>query len=246
MLSILCHFHGLPWGRDQNVKLPKSPFFVHIASLSARSGMLSAVISLGDRSKEAILRIVLSLPVLVSTMSWAASSGSNSRLAEVSLITLNQETKLSFQSLSNQGFVLVAVRDCSVLIDGQSTTLKAGDYKKIPGTQSLELTQSGLTTVPFVLIKIVAATQPLTIEATTLARNQELEDTSGRNATLLVAITSLRLHDVRNLAGEGEHWKSSSQKIIELQQGHTVWLTQGMHRLRNSGNTATQFVTVEW
>ena len=25
MLSILCHFHGLPWGRDQNVKLPKSP-----------------------------------------------------------------------------------------------------------------------------------------------------------------------------------------------------------------------------
>jgi len=26
MLSILCHFHGLPWGRDQNVKLPKSPF----------------------------------------------------------------------------------------------------------------------------------------------------------------------------------------------------------------------------
>jgi hypothetical protein len=29
MLSILCHFHGLPKGRDQNVKLPKSPFFMH-------------------------------------------------------------------------------------------------------------------------------------------------------------------------------------------------------------------------
>lgn len=133
-----------------------------------------------------------------------------------------------------------------MLIDGQSTTLKAGDYKKIPGTQSLELAQSGLTTVPFVLIKVVAATQSLTIEATTLARNQELEDASDRNATLLVAITSLRLHDVRNLADEGEHWKSGPQRTIELQQGQTVWLMQGMHRLRNSGNTATQFVTVEW
>lgn len=153
---------------------------------------------------------------------------------------------LTFQSISQQGFVLVAVKDCSVLIDGQSTTLKAGDYKKIPGTQSLELAQSGLTTVPFVLIKVVAATQSLTIEATTLARNQELEDASDRNATLLVAITSLRLHDVRNLADEGEHWKSGPQRTIELQQGQTVWLMQGMHRLRNSGNTATQFVTVEW
>jgi hypothetical protein len=99
----------------------------------------------------------------------------------------------------------------------------------------LELAQSVLTTIPFVLIKVIAATQPLTVEATTLARNQELEDASDRNATLLVAITPLRLHDVRNLAGEGEHWKSGSQKTIELQQGHTVWLTQGMHRLRNSG-----------
>ena len=26
MLSILCHFHGLPSVRDQNVKLPKSSF----------------------------------------------------------------------------------------------------------------------------------------------------------------------------------------------------------------------------
>jgi hypothetical protein len=58
---------------------------------------------------------------------------------------------------------------------------------------------SGVTPVPLVLINVVAETQSLTIESTTLARNQELEDASDRNATLLVAITSLRLRDVRNL-----------------------------------------------
>ena len=217
-----------------------------VASLSTQLSMLIDVISVGNRSKEAVLCVVLSLSILIPTVSWAGFSDSTSRLAEVSLIRLNQETKLSFQPISEQGFVLVAIRDCSVLIDGRSTLLKAGDHKTISGRQSLELAQSGSTPVSLVLIKVVTATQPLTIETTTLARNQELEDASDRNTTLLIAIVPLRLSDVRDQADADEPWKSGSQKTIELQQGQTTWLMRGMHRLRNSGNTTIRFVTVEW
>ncbi|HWW22355.1 MAG TPA: hypothetical protein VNY78_00575 [Edaphobacter sp.] len=194
--------------------------------------------------KKAIL-CALALSVFVSTKSGAAPLDSNSGLAKVSLIRLNRETKLSFQPISDQGFVLVAIRDCSLLIDGKSALLKAGDYQKIPGIQSLELSQSGPMPVPLVLIKVVSTIQPLTIETTTLARHQELVDASDRNTTLLIAIDPLRLRDVRDLADD-EPWKSGPQKTIELQEGQTAWLLRGVHRLRNSGKTATRFVTVEW
>jgi hypothetical protein len=189
---------------------------------------------------------VLALSVFVSTKSGARPLDSTSGLAKVSLIRLNRETKLSFQPISDQGFVLVAIRDCSVLIDGKSAILKAGDYQKIPRIHSLELSQSEPMPVPLVLIKVVATIQPLTIETTTLARHQELEDASDRNTTLLIAIDPLRLRDVRDLADEGEPWKSGPQKTIELQEGQTAWLPRGMHRLRNTGENGIRFVTVEW
>jgi hypothetical protein len=207
--------------------------------------MLSAVISLGDPLKKSIL-CALALSVFVSTKSGADMLGSNSGSTKVSLVRLNREAKSSFQPISDQGFVLVAIRDCSVLINGKSAILKAGDYQKIPGVQSLELSQSGPMPVPLVLIKVVTTIQPLTIETTTLARHQELVDASDRNTTLLIAIDPLRLRDVRDLADEDEPWKSGPQKTIELQEGQTAWLLRGMHRLRNSGKTATRFVTVEW
>lgn len=204
------------------------------------------MILFGDRSKEAVLCVVLCLSILIPTVSWAGFLDSNSRLAEVSLITLNQARKMSFQPISEQGIVLVAIRDCSVLIDGQITPLKAGGHKTIPGQQRLELAQSDPTPVSLILIKVVTTTQPLTIETTTLARNHELEDASDRNTTLLIAIDPLRLRDVLDLAAPDGPWKSGSQKTIELEQGQTSWLRRGMHRLRNSGNNTVRFVTVEW
>ncbi len=200
----------------------------------------------GERLKNTLLCSLLSLFVLVSTMSGAGPLGSNSNLAKVSLIQLNQETRLSFQSTSDQGFVLIAIKDCSLFIDGQSTRLKSGEHKSIPGRHSLELAQSGSAPVPLVLINVVAATQALSIQATSLAGHQELEDASDMNATLLIAITPLRLSDVRDLADEGEPWKSGPQKTFDLQEGHFAWLSRGIHRLRNSRSTAAHFVTVEW
>jgi hypothetical protein len=96
------------------------------------------------------------------------------------------------------------------------------------------------------LVEVVSARQPLTIEATTLAPNQELEDASDRNSTLLVAIAPLRLRDVSDLAEEGVPWKAGPQRRIELQKGETAWLNKGMHRVRNAGNSVARFVTIEW
>ena len=153
---------------------------------------------------------------------------------------------MNFQATSDEGFVLVAIQDCVIQINGTSINLKAGDYKTISGKRGLEIAQSGLITIPLVLVEVVSARQPLTIEATTLAPNQELEDASDRNSTLLVAVAPLRLRDVSDLAEEGAPWKASPQRKIELQKGQTAWLKEGMHRVRNMGNSAARFIIIEW
>jgi hypothetical protein len=196
--------------------------------------------------KSAIVCIALSLSAFVSTRVEASTSSSEKGLAKVSLVQLNRETKLNFQAISDEGFVLIAIQDCIIQVNGTSTNLKAGDYKTIPGKRSLEIIQSGLITIPLVLVEVISARQPLTVQTATLASNQELEDASERNSTLLVAIAPLRLRDMNNLAEEGESWKSGPPRTIELQKGETAWLTEGMHRMRNVGNSVARFITIEW
>ncbi len=196
--------------------------------------------------KRAIVCIALSLLALVSTRVEASASTSEKDLAKVSLVRLNRETKLNLQATYDAGFVLVAIQDCIIQINGTSTNLKAGDYKTISGKRGLEIAQSGLITIPLVLVEVISARQPLTIEATKLAPNQELEDASDRNSTLLVAIAPLQLRDVKDLADEGEPWKSGPRRKIELQKGETAWLKEGMHRMRNEGSCVAWFVTIEW
>jgi hypothetical protein len=199
-----------------------------------------------SRMKRAIVCIALSLTLLVSAGVEASVPISEKDLAKVSLVRLDRETKLKFQATSDEGFVLVAIQDCVIQINGTSTSLKTGDYKTVSGKRGLEIAQSGLITIPLVLVEVVSARQPLTIEATTLAPNQELEDASDRNSTLLVAIAPLRLRDVSDLAEEGAPWKASPQRKIELQKGQTAWLKEGMHRVRNMGNSAARFIIIEW
>ncbi len=196
--------------------------------------------------KTAIVCIALSLTVLVSTRVQASAPISENDLAKVSLVQLNGETKVNLQRSFREEFVVVSIQDCIVQINGTRTALKAGDYKTLSGKQGLELAQSGSAAVPLVLVEVITARQPLTIQATTLVSNQELEDASDRNSTLLVAIEPLRLRDVSGLAEEGEPWKAGPQRKIELQKGETVWLKQGMHRVRNAGNSVARFVTIEW
>jgi hypothetical protein len=196
--------------------------------------------------KRTIVCIALSLSAFVSTRAEASSPTSEKHLAKVSLVQLNRETKLNFQATSDEGFVLVAIQNCVIQINGTSTNLKAGDYKTVSGERGVEISQSGLTTIPLVLVEVVYAHQPLTIGTTTLAPNQEMEDASDRNSTLLVAIAPLQLRDVKDLADEREPWKAGPQRKIELQKGETAWLKRGMHRIGNAGNSAAQFITIEW
>jgi hypothetical protein len=196
--------------------------------------------------KGAIACIALSLSALVSTSVKASAPISEKDLAKVSLVQLNQETKLNFQAISDEGFVLVAIQDCMIQINGTSTNLKAGEYKTVSGKRDLEIAQSGQITIQLVLVEVVSAHQPLTIGTTTLAPNQELEDASDRNSTLLVAIAPLKLRDVKDLADEGEPWKAGPQRKIELQKGETAWLKGGMRRIRNMRNFEARFITIEW
>ncbi len=154
--------------------------------------------------KIAVVFIALFLSALVPTGIQASTPVSEKDLAKVSLFEVNRDTKLDLQTTSNEGFVVIATQDCLVLINGTSTPLKAGEYKRVSGKLNLELAQSGNISIPFFVVEILSARQPLTIEETTLAPNQRLEDASDRNSTLLLAIVPLRLSDVRDLANEGE------------------------------------------
>jgi hypothetical protein len=48
------------------------------------------------------------------------------------------------------------------------------------------------------------------------------------------------------MAEEGKPWKAGPQRRLELQKGETAWLKEGMHRMRNLGNSAARFITIEW
>jgi len=196
--------------------------------------------------KIAILSAVVSLSLLAAAGRAAGPSNLNSSFARVSLVTLSGHATLSFHPVSNQGFILVAIKDCSVVINGQRSVMKTGGYKRVTGGQNLALVQTDSKPISLVLVKVVSTAQSLTVEATKLESHEELEDASDQNATLLIAINSMQLDDVRDLAGEDEHWKSGPKRTLQLLAGQNAWLKPGIHRLRNSGNTEAQFVTVEW
>lgn len=147
---------------------------------------------------------------------------------------------------NHQRFVIVALADCSVVIDGKVTVLKRGDFTEQLGAVSLELAPAGGAAPILVLVNILSSSQPLSIESTSLAPQQQLEDASERNRTLLIALSDLLLRDERDLAEEGEAWRSSPARRIRLRSGNVVWLRHGMHRIRNTGNAAAKFITIEW
>jgi hypothetical protein len=164
-------------------------------------------------------------------------------LATISEVRLRRAMTLK---LSHKGFIVIAISDCSVMINGTNTNLKSGEYREISSGESLELAPTKATAPRLLLVDIVASSQALTIEATKLSPHQELEDASDRNETLLIALNNMQLRDERDLAEEGEPCKPSLPKVIRLNSGHSVWLKPGMHRVRNTGNSTASFVTVEW
>jgi len=181
--------------------------------------------------------------VIISSKGSASQRGSQDSFARVSLIRLSQAMKFK---VSHQGLVVVPIEDCSVFMNGRSVAFKRGDYKEFHSGDHVELSPAVSTHPQLVLVDVIESSQPLTILAENLAVHQELEDASDRNQTLMIALDTFQINDERDLASEGEPWKSSPTKPVELHPGQVTWLDHGMHHLRNAGNTVARFVTVEW
>ncbi len=195
--------------------------------------------------KRPILLAALLVSATLFTRSGASLVDSQSRLAKVSVLRLNREVKWDSRATPRR-LVLIALEDCLLSIDGKSNRLEAGDYKEVDRGSNLTIDSTGSRPTQLVLIEVLSASQPLTIGSTTLASHEQLEDASDRNPTLLVAVSSLRLNDVRHLAKEDEPWKSDHLPTIKLQKGQAVWLKRGIHRLHNDRETVARFVTIEW
>jgi hypothetical protein len=166
--------------------------------------------------------------------------------AKISIVQVTPDAPSKFRPDSSQGFIVVSLQDCLLIIDGRKESLRLGDFREAKGDQVLQVANASSTPASLVLVNVRSRSQQLTIIRSTLAPNQESEDASDRSTTLLVAIAPLRLRDVRDMAGEDETWKSSKSKMIQLREGETEWLQPGMHRLRNIGSAQAQFVTIEW
>ncbi len=148
--------------------------------------------------------------------------------------------------LAHKSVVIVALENCAVIINGQKDVLKAGDYKEFRAGNDVELRPAFSKRPHFVVVDVFKTAQPLTITIEDLAVRQDLEDASARNQTLLIALASFQIRDERDLADEGEPWKPSRAKLLQLHQGEAVWLKHGMHLLHNTGNADARFITIEW
>jgi hypothetical protein len=192
-------------------------------------------------ARYALIALSFAAPALV-----AAAPTANKKPAESRLITLEPHTPQQFRSTSNNGFVLIAFTNSSLLVNDQATTLRAGESHQVRGSQMLDIVNTSALPSELVLIKVDTASQGLTLLQERLDMHQELEDASDRNDTLVVALTPIALRDVRDLADEDEPWKSSAPRTIVLQQGGSAWLAPGMHRLVNVGKVKARFITIEW
>jgi hypothetical protein len=192
-------------------------------------------------ARYALIALSFAAPALV-----AAAPTANKKPAESRLITLEPHTPQQFRSTSNNGFVLIAFTNSSLLVNDQATTLRAGDSHQVRGSQMLDIVNTSALPSELVLIKVDTASQGLTLLQERLDMHQELEDASDRNDTLVVALTPIALRDVRDLADEDEPLKSSAPRTIVLQQGGSAWLAPGMHRLVNVGKVKARFITIEW
>jgi len=75
--------------------------------------------------------------------------------------------------------------------------------------------------------------------------DKQLEDASGRNLTLFVALENCRIRDIRNSGDESE-WIGGEPRTISLRAGGTAWIAPGIHHFQNLGSTPAKLVGIEW
>jgi quercetin dioxygenase-like cupin family protein len=118
---------------------------------------------------------------------------------------------------------------------GDAATVSAGEHIGFRAGRGLP--------VRLVLVKPKTTQQELTVESFVLTGS--LEDASGRNATLLIAISNSRFRDTRNLGDESE-WKPGKPDTITMRSGSVRWILPGIHHFKNLGSTAARLVSIEW
>jgi len=165
---------------------------------------------------------------------------------KAALIMLPVNTPQEFHASSRHGFVLVALSDSDLLIDTQLIKVLAGASLKLAGKGVHTLRSLEPSALQIVLVRIDTAKQSLTISKTSLDPGGQSEDASDRNDTLVIALSSLTLRDVRDLGESDGPWKSAPPTTISVTPGHFFWLKPGMHRLTNLGRTKAGFVSIEW
>jgi hypothetical protein len=96
-----------------------------------------------------------------------------------------------------------------------------------------------------VVVDIKSATQPITLDPTTLEAFLEMQDGSARNDTLLIAESALRLQDVRYIGDEGYTFRGRPH-IIRMEPGDVRWIRHGVHHIKNLRPTPVRFTLIEW
>jgi hypothetical protein len=187
--------------------------------------------------------------VLVFVLFLAAGVGlaqSYEKLARVSTVSLHGTEILSIEPLSRIGVILLAIEDCTIRVNGLSVDLKTGERKFVHGVEIVKVSSSGSRPTPLVIVNVKRAQQAQTFDHVELGLGKIMEDASDRNETLLVALNSLRLHDLIDRADEGEPSNYGKPHVIELGAGQTAWLQPGIHQIINVGGSMARFVTIEW
>ncbi len=166
-------------------------------------------------------------------------------LASVDRVFLNPGSSTLIQPLSAEGLILLPLEDCTFSINNQDFTIARGAFKQIRGSRDVKVGSSPGAAAQLLVVKVKMATQGLTINPVRLKSAQGLDDASGRNMTLLIALSPVHLSDVVNLGDESQ-WHPSKPRTIVLRKGQTQWLRAGIHHLQNSGGQLADFITVEW
>jgi hypothetical protein len=118
---------------------------------------------------------------------------------------------------------------------GEAAMLNAGEH--------VEFRAENGSPASLVLVEPKMTKQDLTVGPFIL--NGSLEDASGRNATLLVAVSSCRFRDIRNLGNESE-WVPSKPDIVVMKAGTVRWIRPGIHHFKNLSAAPAKLVSIEW
>ena len=124
-----------------------------------------------------------------------------------------------------------------------SKQIKPGDAEVVGADEQLVFQGQSGQHLRLIIVKPKGQHQDLTVSP--FLASGSLEDASDRNATLLVAVSSSRFRDTRNLGDESE-WLPSKPNVIVMKPGTVRWIRSGIHHFKNIGPSPVKIVSIEW